>query len=57
LTVLEKIEILNQFKSTYHIKFSDNSIPLNECIKLLFDLKIDIIDIISTKSNEHFIYE
>jgi len=57
LTVLEKIEILNQFKSTYHIKFSDNSIPLNECIKILFDLKIDIIDIISTKSNEHFIYE
>ena len=57
LTVKEKIEILNEFKSTYHIKFSDNSIPLNECIKLLFDLKIDIIDIISTKSNEHFIYE
>ena len=53
----DKIEILNEFKSTYLIKFFDNSIPLNECIKLLFDLKIDIIDIISTKSNEHFIYE
>ena len=57
LTVKEKIEILNEFKSTYHVKFSDNSIPLNECIKLLFDLKIDIIDIVSTKSNEGFIYE
>ena len=57
LTVKEKIEILNEFKSTYHVKFSDNSIPLNECIKLLFDLKIDIIDIVNTKSNEHFIYE
>tara|TARA_B100001287_G_scaffold162318_1_gene136439 strand:- start:100 stop:993 length:894 start_codon:yes stop_codon:yes gene_type:complete len=57
LNVKDKIEILNEFKSTYHIKFSDNSIPLNECIKLLFDLKIDIIDIVSTKSNEHFIYE
>ena len=53
----EKIEILNEFKSTYHIRFSDNSISLNECIRLLFDLKIDIIDIVSTKSNEHFIYE
>ena len=53
----DKIEILNEFKSTYLIKFFDNSIPLNECIKLLFDLKIDIIDIISTKSNEQFIYE
>ena len=53
----EKIEILNEFNSTYHIKFSDNSIPLNECIKLLFDLKIDIIDIVYTKSNESFIYE
>tara|TARA_Y100001935_G_scaffold194243_1_gene162339 strand:- start:649 stop:1542 length:894 start_codon:yes stop_codon:yes gene_type:complete len=53
----EKIEILNEFNSTYHIKFSDNSIPLNECIKLLFDLKIDIIDIVNTKSNESFIYE
>ena len=53
----EKIEILNEFKSTYHIRFSNNSISLNECIKLLFDLKIDIIDIVSTKSNEHFIYE
>ena len=57
LTIKEKIEILNEFKSTYHIKFSDNSIPLNECIKLLFDLKIDIIDIVSTKRNERFIYE
>ena len=53
----EKIEILNEFKSTYHIRFSDNSISLNECIRLLFDLKIDIIDIVSTKSNERFIYE
>ena len=53
----EKIEILNEFNSTYHIKFSDNSIPLNKCIKLLFDLKIDIIDIVNTKSNESFIYE
>ena len=57
LTFKKKIEILNEFKSTYHVKFSDNSIPLNECIKLLFDLKIDIIDIVNTKSNEHFIYE
>ena len=57
LIINEKIEILNEFKSTYHIKFSDNSISLNECIKLLFDLKIDIIDIVSTKSNEGFIYE
>ena len=57
LTVNEKIEILNEFKSTYHIKFSDNSIPLNECIKIFFDLKIDIIDIVNTKSNEQFIYE
>ena len=57
LTVKEKIEILNEFKSTYHVKFSDNSIPLNECIKLLFDLKINIIDIVNTKSNERFIYE
>ncbi len=57
LTFKEKIEILNEFKSTYHIKFSDNSITLNECIKLLFDLKINIIDIVNTKSNERFIYE
>ena len=57
LTKKEKIEILNEFKSTYHIKFSDNSISLNERIKLLFDLEIDIIDIVSTKSNENFIYE
>lgn len=57
LIINKKIEILNEFKSTYHIKFSDNSISLNECIKLLFDLKIDIIDIVSTKSNEGFIYE
>ncbi len=53
----KKIEILNEFKSTYHIKFCDNSITLNECIKLLFNLKIDIIDIVSIKNNEHFIYE
>jgi len=57
LNFKEKIEILNEFKSTYHIKFSDNSITLNECIKLLFDLKINIIDIVNTKSNERFIYE
>lgn len=57
LIIKEKIEILNEFKSTYHIKFSDNSIPLNECIKLFFDLKINIIDIVNTKSNESFIYE
>ena len=57
LIVKEKIKILNEFKSTYHIKFSDDSIPLNACIKLFFDLKIDIIDIINTKSNESFIYE
>ena len=57
LTKKDKIEILNEFKSTYHIKFSDNSISLNERIKLLFDLEIDIIDIVSTKSNENFIYE
>ena len=56
-TVKDKIEILNEFKSTYHIKFSDNSISLNECIKLLFALKIEIIDIVSTKSNERFVYE
>ena len=56
-TVKDKIEILNEFKSTYHIKFSDNSISLNECIKLLFALKIEIIDIVSTKSNENFLYE
>ena len=53
----EKIEIMNEFKSTYHIKFSDSTLTLNECIKLLFDLKIEIIDIVSIKSNEHFIYE
>ena len=57
LTKKDKIEILNEFKSTYHIKFSDNSISLNERIKLLFDLEIDIIDIVSIKSNENFIYE
>ena len=57
LIVKEKIKILNEFKSTYHIKFSDDSIPLNAYIKLFFDLKIDIIDIINTKSNESFIYE
>ena len=57
LTKKDKIEILNEFKSTYHIKFSDNSISLNERIKLLFDLEIDIIDIVITKSNENFIYE
>ena len=56
-TKKDKIEILNEFKSTYHIKFSDNSISLNERIKLLFDLEIDIIDIVITKSNENFIYE
>ena len=56
-TVKDKIEILNEFKSTYHIKFSDNSISLNECIKLLFALKIEIIDIVSSKSNENFLYE
>ena len=53
----KKIEILNEFKSTYHIKFTDDSISLNECVKSLIELKIDIIDIINNKSNGHFSYE
>ena len=53
----KKIEILNEFKFTYQIKFSDDSISLNECVKFLIDLKIDIIDIANNKSAEHFSYE
>tara|TARA_X000000368_G_C22932948_1_gene668514 strand:+ start:198 stop:1091 length:894 start_codon:yes stop_codon:yes gene_type:complete len=53
----KKIEILNEFKFTYQIKFSDDSISLNECVKFLIDLKIDIIDIVNNKSAEHFSYE
>tara|TARA_Y100001970_G_C14245211_1_gene867642 strand:- start:3291 stop:4184 length:894 start_codon:yes stop_codon:yes gene_type:complete len=52
-----EIEIVNEFKSTYHVKFIEKSISLNACIRLLFDLNIDIVDIVNTKKSEHFIYE
>ena len=57
VTNKNKIEILNEFKSTYHIKFTDDSIALNECVKFLIELKIDIVDIVNNKSTEHFSYE
>ena len=53
----KKVEILNEFKSSYHIKFTDDSISINDCIKFLIELKIDIVDIVNNKSTEHFSYE
>ena len=53
----KKVEILNEFKSSYHIKFTDDSISINDCIKFLIELEIDIVDIVNNKSTEHFSYE
>lgn len=52
-----EIEIINEFKSSTLVKFKDESLLLSECIKILVNKNIEIIEIINKKNTEYFSYE